>query len=79
MNPSSKTNDEELIFVPLGGVGEFGKNLALYGYAGQWIIVDCGMSFADETVPGVDLLVPDVSFIAEQKDRLLGLVLTHGH
>jgi ribonuclease J len=74
----SKT-DNELIFVPLGGVGEFGKNLALYGYAGQWIIVDCGMAFADETMPGIDLLVPDVSFIAEQKDRLLGLVLTHGH
>jgi ribonuclease J len=77
MSPSK--TDDELIFVPLGGVGEFGKNLALYGYAGHWIIVDCGMAFADETVPGVDLLVPDVSFIAEQKDRLLGLVLTHGH
>ena len=77
MSPSK--TDDELIFVPLGGVGEFGKNLALYGYAGQWIIVDCGMAFADETVPGVDLIVPDVTFIAEQKDRLLGLVLTHGH
>lgn len=76
--PPAKTNGE-LIFVPLGGVGEFGKNLALYGYDGQWIMVDCGMAFADEAVPGVDLLVPDVSFIAAQRERLLGLVLTHGH
>lgn len=75
---SSKEN-RELLFTPLGGVGEFGMNLALYGVGGDWIMVDCGMAFADETVPGVDLLLPDTQFIADQKDRLLGLVLTHGH
>lgn len=69
----------ELLFLPLGGVGEFGANLALYGFGGKWLMVDCGLSFADETMPGVDVLVPDPSFIVERKDKLVGLVLTHAH
>jgi ribonuclease J len=68
-----------LTFLPLGGSGEIGMNLNLYGYNDQWIMVDCGMGFADNYLPGVDLVLPDPGFIAERKDRLLGLVLTHAH
>ncbi len=75
--------DKRLVFVPLGGVGEFGANLALYGYGTpgdyDWLMVDCGLAFADEAHPGVDVLVPDASFIIEQRERLLGIVLTHAH
>jgi len=70
---------EELLFTPLGGVGEIGMNLALYGYGGKWLMVDCGLTFADDALPGIDLLFPDPAFIAERKDDLVGLVLTHAH
>lgn len=69
----------ELLFAPLGGVGEIGMNLALYGYNGKWLMVDCGLTFADDGLPGVDLIFPDPKFIAERKDDLVGLVLSHGH
>ncbi len=70
---------KELIFVPLGGVGEIGMNLALYGYNGKWLMVDCGLTFANDELPGIDLIFPDPTFIAERKKDLLGLVLTHAH
>jgi len=70
---------DELLFVPLGGAGEIGMNLALYGVGGRWLMVDCGMTFADESLPGVDIVVPDPEFIAARKDDLVGLVLTHAH
>ena len=71
--------NKSLTFLPLGGSGEIGMNLNLYGYDDQWIMVDCGMGFADNYLPGVDLVLPDPGFISERKDRLLGLVLTHAH
>ncbi len=70
---------DELAFLALGGVGEIGMNLALYGYAGRWLMVDCGISFADETLPGVDVIMPDPTYIAERADQLAGLVVTHAH
>ena len=70
---------DELLFVPLGGSDEIGMNLNLYQYAGQWLMVDLGISFGDDSMPGVDILMPDPGFIAERRDRLVGLVLTHGH
>ena len=74
---------DELVFAPLGGVGEIGMNLALYGFGDesrrQWIAVDLGVAFADDTLPGVDLILPDISFLVEQRRNLLGLVLTHAH
>ena len=74
---------EELLFCPLGGSGEIGGNMNLYAYGKQddqkWIIVDMGVSFADESVPGIDLIMPDAGFIIEKKDDLLGIVLTHAH
>ncbi|MGE6739255.1 ribonuclease J [Allorhizobium pseudoryzae] len=74
---------DELVFLPLGGVGEIGMNLALYGYGPaaqrQWIMVDCGVTFAGPELPGVDLVLPDIRFLAEQRDRLKGIIITHAH
>ncbi len=74
---------EELLFCPLGGSGEIGGNMNLYAYGKEedqkWIIVDLGVSFADESVPGIDLIMPDAGFIIDKKDDLLGIVLTHAH
>ena len=76
-------NKEELIFCPLGGSGEIGMNMNLYAYGKEddqkWIIVDMGVTFADDTIPGVDLIMPDPGFIIDKKDDLLGIVLTHAH
>tara|TARA_B100000941_G_C28503954_1_gene556025 strand:+ start:1360 stop:3021 length:1662 start_codon:yes stop_codon:yes gene_type:complete len=76
-------NNEELLFCPLGGSGEIGGNMNLYAYGKQdnqkWIIVDMGVSFADDSVPGIDLIMPDAGFIIDKKDDLLGIVLTHAH
>lgn len=70
---------EGLVIAPLGGCGEIGMNLTLYGAEGRWLMVDCGMTFADETLPGVDLIVPDPSFIESEAEDLVGLVVTHAH
>ncbi len=74
---------EELIFCPLGGSGEIGMNMNLFAYGKsdnqKWIIVDIGVTFADDTIPGVDLIYPDPGFIVDKKDDLLGIVLTHAH
>jgi ribonuclease J len=70
---------EELVFVALGGSGEIGMNVNLYGCRGQWIMVDLGLTFADFEFPGIDLILPDLEFIEEQQERLAGIVLTHGH
>ncbi len=71
--------DDELLFLPLGGTGEIGMNLNLYGHAGQWLMVDLGITFGDESTPGIDIIMPDPAFIEERRDELAGLVLTHAH
>src|SRR5690349_20193219 len=70
---------EELLFVALGGSGEIGMNVNLYGCRGQWIMVDLGLTFAGSEHPGIDLILPDLDFIEQHQERLLGIVLTHGH
>ena len=65
--------------IPLGGLGEIGKNITLYEYDGDMFLVDCGMSFPDEEMPGIDIVIPDFSYVLENKDRIKGLVVTHGH
>lgn len=70
---------DQLLFVPLGGSNEIGMNLNLYTINGKWLMVDCGIGFATDYLPGVEIVVPDISFIAERKDDLLGLVITHAH
>ena len=71
--------ERELLFVPLGGAGAIGLNLNLYRLDDKWLMVDLGLSFADETLPGVEIVLPDPSFIAERSESLCGLVLTHAH
>jgi len=74
---------EKLLFCPLGGSGEIGMNMNLYAYGAdenqKWIIVDMGVTFADDSVPGVDLIYPDAGFIIDKKEDLMGIVLTHAH
>lgn len=74
-----KLQKDKLYFLPLGGCGHFGANLNLYHLDGQWLAIDCGMGFADERFPGVDILLPDPSFIEERADKLAGLIITHAH
>ncbi len=76
---SERIEKDSLYFLPLGGVNEIGMNLNLYGYGDQWLMVDLGTSFADEGMPGVDLVAPDVTWIAGRREKLLGIVLTHAH
>jgi ribonuclease J len=74
---------DELVFAPLGGVGEIGMNLAVYGFGPtshrKWIAVDLGVSFGGDELPGIDLVMPDIAFLLEERRNLLGLVLTHAH
>ncbi len=79
--PGFSDNDPDaLYFLPLGGSGEIGMNFNLYGYQGQWLIVDCGVTFGEEEhQPGVEVIMADPSFIVERRDRLLGIVATHAH
>ncbi len=69
----------DLHFLPLGGSGEIGMNLNLYEYGGKWLMVDLGVTFADDGIPGVEVTMPDPQFIVERRRDLLGLVLTHAH
>jgi ribonuclease J len=74
----------ELVFAPLGGVGEIGMNLSIYGFGNeqrrQWLVVDCGVSFAsEEHLPGVDLILPDIRYLIAERRNVLGIVITHGH
>jgi ribonuclease J len=73
------TPKNELLFLALGGSGEIGMNVNLYGCQGKWLMVDCGITFADPAYPGIELILPDLQFIEERADDLLGIVLTHGH
>ena len=74
---------DELVFAPLGGVGEIGMNLSLYGFgperARKWLAVDLGVAFAGDDLPGIDLIMPDIRFLIEERRNLLALVLTHAH
>jgi ribonuclease J len=73
------SGDPGLYFLPLGGSGEIGMNLNLYRYRGKWLMVDLGVTFGEGSGSGVDVIMPDPSFIAERREDLLGLVLTHAH
>jgi ribonuclease J len=72
-------NNSDFLFVPLGGSGEIGMNANLYHYNGSWLMVDLGISFPDDSMPGIDVVLPNLTFIEQRRDRLAGLVLTHGH
>lgn len=70
---------EKITFLPLGGCGEFGVNLNLFGYQDKWLMVDFGMGFAGDDLPGIEIILPDTKFIEERKDNLLGILVTHAH
>ena len=70
---------EDFVMIPLGGSTGIGLNCFLYGYQGKWLLVDCGVGFPGDGLPGVDVLLPDLSFLADKKENILGLVITHGH
>lgn len=72
-------DDDALYFLPLGGSDEIGMNVNLYGHAGEWLMVDLGLTFGDDTTPGLDIILPDISAIEAHRDQLCGLLLTHGH
>ncbi len=74
-----RNNEVPLHIVPLGGLEEIGKNITLYEYENDMFLVDCGMSFPDEETPGIDTIIPDFSYVVENKEKVRGLVLTHGH
>ena len=73
------TPGKELLFLALGGSGEIGMNVNLYGTHGKWVMVDLGLTFGSAEYPGIELVLPDLAFIEERADDLLGIVLTHGH
>ena len=70
---------EKLKIIPLGGLNEIGKNMTVYEYGGELIVVDCGMAFPEEDMYGIDCVIPDVSYLVKNKNRLRGLFITHGH
>ena len=75
----SSSSKSPLRIIPLGGLGEIGKNITVYEYKQDIILVDCGMSFPDEEMPGIDIVIPDFSYLVQNKERILGLFVTHGH
>jgi len=75
----SKIKDGELLFVPLGGLGQIGRNMFALEYGDEMIVVDCGLMFPDEEMLGIDFVIPDASYLLERKDKIKGLILTHGH
>ena len=78
-NKTQKTLKKPIKIIPLGGLGEIGKNITLYEYDGDMFLVDCGMAFPDEDMPGIDIVIPDFTYILENKEKIKGLVVTHGH
>ena len=74
-----KNHKNDLLFVPLGGSNEIGMNLNFYHYKGKWLMIDCGSGFADDYLPGVDMIIADSSFIEKYKKDIVGLILTHAH
>ena len=70
---------EKMKIIPLGGLNEIGKNMTVYEYGGEIIVVDCGMGFPDEDLYGIDCIIPDVTYLIKNKSRIRGLFITHGH
>jgi ribonuclease J len=81
--PTPADSRAELVLVPLGGMGEIGMNCYAYGFGTprdrQWLLVDLGVKFGEEAEPGIDIVLPDLTFVANNRSRFVGLVLTHAH
>jgi len=70
---------DQVSFIPIGGIGDVTKNMYLYEYKDEILIIDCGLGFADETMLGVDLLLPDISYLLSTGKKIVGMAITHGH
>lgn len=70
---------QKLKIIPLGGLNEIGKNMTVFEYGDDIFVVDCGIAFPDDDMPGVDLVIPDTAYLEKNKDRVRGIVITHGH
>jgi predicted metal-dependent RNase len=79
LSGDKQNNSQTLKLIPLGGVGDVTKNMYVYEYGNDIIIVDCGVGFPDEAMPGVDLVIPDISYLRDKKSKIRGIIITHGH
>ena len=70
---------QKLKIFSLGGLNEIGKNMYVYEYAGEIIVVDCGVAFPDDDMLGIDLVIPDISYLKKHKNRVRAIIITHGH
>jgi len=73
------SNKDSIKIIPLGGLGEIGKNITAFEYENEIVIIDCGISFPDEEMYGVDLVIPDITYLLNNKDKVKAIFLTHGH
>src|SRR5436190_103654 len=78
-NKASGLDRDALYFIPLGGSEQFGVNMNVYALQDQLLVVDCGLGFADERFPGIDLLLPDPSWLEERQEKIKALIITHAH